>query len=218
MNKKEESIFLEYFNDEKLKSKDCIRNYKDRKVVFFREIDGEKFYIKKYVPYGKAEKRIAFGLQKDRAEHYKFISDKFKKLGVKHVEPYYIKVNRYSFFKRTSILVTKDGGISLENYVDKFEEHLDWFKYFFDLFIYLCKNGIYCTDFNPDGILVNSKGELVLIDFDAYKTKLFLTKKYKRYLIKALEEIYSNTKREKKFEEYCKKEIKRVIEELKWKI
>lgn len=62
MNKKEESIFLEYFNDEKLKSKDCIRNYKDRKVVFFREIDGEKFYIKKYIPYGKAEKRIAFGL------------------------------------------------------------------------------------------------------------------------------------------------------------
>lgn len=216
MNRKEESIFLEYFNDEKLKSKDCIRNYKDRKVVFFREIDGKKFYIKKYVPYGKAEKRIAFGLQKDRAEHYKFISDKFKKLGINHVEPYYIKVNRYSFFKRASILVTEDGGVSLENYVDKFEEHLDWFKYFFDLFIYLCKNEIYCTDFNPDGILVNSKGELALIDFDAYKTKLFLTKKYKRYLIKALEEIYSNTRREKKFEEFCRKEIERVKKELGW--
>lgn len=46
MNKKEEEIFLEYFDEEKLNSKDCIRNYKDRKVVFFREIDGKRFYIK----------------------------------------------------------------------------------------------------------------------------------------------------------------------------
>lgn len=80
MNKKEESIFLEYFNDEKLKSKDCIKNYKNRKVVFYKEIGEKKFYIKKYVPYGKAEKRIAFGLQKDRAEHYKFISNRLKKI------------------------------------------------------------------------------------------------------------------------------------------
>lgn len=216
MNKKEESIFLEYFNDEKLKSKDCIKNYKNRKVVFYKEIGEKKFYIKKYVPYGKAEKRIAFGLQKDRAEHYKFISNRLKKLEIKHIEPYYIKVNRYSFFKRASILVTKDGGISLENYIDNFEQHLDWFKYFFDLFIYLCKNGIYCTDYNPGGVLINSEGELVLIDFDAYKTKLFLTKKYKKYLIEALRYIYTKNKRDKKFEEYCKKEIERVKGELNW--
>lgn len=216
ITEKEENIFLEYFNEEKLKSKDCIRNYKNRKVVFFKEIDGKRFYIKKYVPYGKVEKRIAFGLTQDRAEHYKFISDKFKKLGVKHVEPYYLKVKRYSFFKRASLLVTEDNGVSLEKYIANFEEHLEWFKYFFDLFIYLCKNGIYCTDYNPDGMLINSKGELVLIDFDAYKTKFFLTKKYKKYLIESLEEIYSNIEREKNFENYCKKEIKRVIKELNW--
>ena len=216
MNKKEESIFLEYFNDEKLKSKDCIKNYKNRKVVFYKEIGEKKFYIKKYVPYGKAEKRIAFGLQKDRAEHYKSISDRLRKLGIKHIEPYYIKVNRYSFFKRASILVTEDGGVSLENYIDNFEQHLDRFKYFFDLFIYLCKNRIYCTDYNPGGVLINSKGELVLIDFDAYKTKLFLTKKYKKYLIEALGYIYTKNKRDKKFEEYCKREIERVEKELGW--
>lgn len=185
-------------------------------MVFYKEIGEKKFYIKKYVPYGKAEKRIAFGLQKDRAEHYKFISNRLKKLEIKHIEPYYIKVNRYSFFKRASILVTKDGGISLENYIDNFEQHLDWFKYFFDLFIYLCKNGIYCTDYNPGGVLINSEGELVLIDFDAYKTKLFLTKKYKKYLIEALRYIYTKNKRDKKFEEYCKKEIERVKGELNW--
>ena len=65
-------------------------------------------------------------------------------------------------------------------------------------------------------MLINSKGELVLIDFDAYKTKFFLTKKYKRYLIECLKEIYSNIDRDKKFENYCKKEIKRVEKELKW--
>lgn len=109
-----------------------------------------------------------------------------KELGVKHVEPYYIKVRRYSFFKRASILVTKDGGISLENYIKDFRKHEEWFKYFFDTYIYLAKNGIYCTDYNPDGMLVNEKGELLLIDFDAFKTKIYLTKKYKRYLIECL--------------------------------
>lgn len=218
MNKKEERIFLEYFNDEKLDSKDCIENYKNRRVVFVKEIEGKKYYIKKYVPYGKAEKRIAFGLQKDRAEHYKFISSKLKKLGIKHVEPYCIKVNKYSFFKRASILVTEDNGKNLENYINSFEQHLDWFKYFFDVFIYLCKNRIYCTDYNPGGMLINSKGELVLIDFDAYKIKIFLTKNFKKYLIECLEEIYKNKKQDKKFEDYCKEEIKRVKEELNWRI
>lgn len=136
---------------------------------------------------------------------------------MKHVEPYYIKVKKYSFFKRTSILVTKDSGISLENYIDNFEEHLDWFNYFFDTFILLCKNGIYCTDYNPDGMLINDKKELVLIDFDAFKTKFILTGKYKKYIIKQLEKIYSDVKRSKKFENYCKKEIRRVVKELKWK-
>lgn len=215
---KEEKIFLEYFNEEKIFSEDCLKNYKNRRIIFVKEIDGKKYYIKKYVPYGKREKLIAFGLLRDKAEHYKFISEKFKKLGIKHVEPYYTKVRRYSFFKRASILVTVDSGISLENYIDSFEENKEWFCKFFDLFIYLSKNGIYCTDYNPDGCLVNDKGELLLIDFDAFKTKLILTKKYKKYIIKQLAKIYSDIKRSKEFEEFCKKEIERVVKELNWNL
>ena len=67
-------------------------------------------------------------------------------------------------------------------------------------------------------MLINSKGELVLIDFDAYKIKIFLTKNFKKYLIECLEEIYKNKKQDKKFEDYCKEEIKRVKEELNWRI
>ena len=108
--KSEEKIFLEYFDEEKLSSKECIRNYKNRKVIFKIRVENQSYYIKKYVPYRMREKAIAFGIQRDKAKHYKFISEKMKELGVKHVEPYYIKVRRYSFFKRASILVTKDGG------------------------------------------------------------------------------------------------------------
>lgn len=218
ITEKEKKIFLEYFDKNKNYSEDCLRNYKDRKVVFFKEIDGKRYYIKKYIPYGKREKAIAFGLQRDRALHYKFISEKFKKLGIKHVEPYYIKVKRYSFFKRASILVTKDGGESLENYIDDFKNHLEWFDYFFNTFILLCKNGIYCTDYNPDGMLINDKRELVLIDFDAFKTKFILTNKYKKYIIKQLRKIYTDVKRSADFEEYCKSKIDNVIKELNWKI
>lgn len=216
VSEKEEKIFLEYFNKEKNYSDDCLRNYKDRKVVFFKEIDGQRYYIKKYIPYGHREKSIAFGLQKDRAEHYKFISDKFKKLGIKHVEPYYIKVRKYSFFKRASILVTKDGGESLENYIKDFENHKEWFRYFFDTFIFLCKNGIYCTDYNPGGILVNNKNELLLIDFDAFKTKFILTNNYKKYLISNLRKMYTHANVSEEYKEYCKKEIARVIKKLNW--
>ena len=34
IRKDEEKIFLEYFNEEKLDSKECVRNYKNRKIIF----------------------------------------------------------------------------------------------------------------------------------------------------------------------------------------
>ena len=67
-------------------------------------------------------------------------------------------------------------------------------------------------------MLVNEKGELLLIDFDAFKTKIYLTKKYKRYLIECLRRIYSDINREEEFIDYSEQEIKRVIRELNWKI
>ena len=114
--------------------------------------------------------------------------------------------------------MTKDGGISLENYVKDFKNHKEWFKYFFDTYVYLAKNGVYCTDYNPDGMLVNENGELLLIDFDAFKTKIYLTNKYKEYLIECLRRIYSDIEREEEIIEYSEGEIQRVIRELKWKI
>ena len=95
-----EEIFLEYFNKEKLNSADCIRNYKDRKVIFKKEIDGKVYFIKKYVPYGNREKAIAFGLQRDRARHYEYISKKLDEIGVKHVHAVYTKDKERIFFLR----------------------------------------------------------------------------------------------------------------------
>ena len=211
-----EKIFLEYFNKEKLNSADCIRNYKDRKVIFKKEIEGKTYFIKKYVPYGKREKAIALGLQRDRAKHYEYISKKLDEIGVNHVHSVYSKVKRTSFFKRSSILVTEYGGEMLEEYRDDYKNNMDLFKKFFDIYIKLYKNGIYCTDYNFGGVLVSSKRELLLIDFDAYKTKLFLTKKFKKKLFSQLRDKCTALKKYKELEEFCELEIKRVIKELKW--
>ena len=87
-----EKIFLEYFNKEKLNSEECFKNYKDRKVIFKKEIDGKIYFIKKYVPYGKREKAIAFGLQRDKVKHYEYISKKLDKIGIQHVHSIYSKI------------------------------------------------------------------------------------------------------------------------------
>lgn len=213
-----EKIFLEYFNKEKLNSEECFKNYKDRKVIFKKEIDGKIYFIKKYVPYGKREKAIAFGLQRDKVKHYEYISKKLDKIGIQHVHSIYSKIKIYSFFKRASILVTEYGGEELGKYSKNYMEHIELFKKFFDIYIELAKNGIYCTDYNLGGILINDKGELTLIDLDAYKTKIILTKQYKRKLITLLRKMYTHSNETQEFEEFCKSEIERVIKELNWKI
>ena len=212
--KRNEKIFLEYFNKEKLNSIDCIRNYKDRKVIFKKEIDGKIYFIKKYVPYGKREKAIAFGLQRDRAKHYEYISKKLDKIGINHVHAIYSKVKRTSFFKRSSILVTEYGGEILGDYIDNYKDNIDLFKDFFNIFIKLYENGIYCTDYNFGGILVNDKRELLLIDFDAYKTRIFLNKSFRKKLLLQLQDKCSNLGKNREFDEFCRNEIKRVMKEL----
>ena len=212
-----EKIFLEYFNKEKLKSEDCIKNYKDRKVIIKKEIDGKVYFIKKYVPYGKREKAIAFGLQKDRAKHYEYISKKLDEIGINHVRAVYSKIKKETFFKRSSILVTEYGGIPLGELAKEYKQNISLFKEFFNIFIKLCKNKIYCTDYNFGGILVNDKRELLLIDFDAYKTKIFLTKKFKKKLIEQLQKMYTHNEMSDELKEFSKSEIKRVIKELNWK-
>lgn len=216
VSKKEEEIFLQYFDEKKLESSECIRNYKNKKMVFLTEIDGKRFYIKKYVPYNRRRYTIGLGLKEDLAMHYKTISDKFKSLKIPHIEPYYIKIQKKGLLDRASILVTKDGGESLEKYISNYKEHLDYFEYFFNTFVYLIKNGIYCTDYNPDGLLVGKDGVLRFIDFDAYKTKFFVTKKFKKYLISNLKKIYVDIPERKEFNEYCKIKIDEVIKKLGW--
>lgn len=181
-----ENYFRSYFNSEKLKTKNCIKDYHGRRNVYTEKINGETLYIKKYKPYGRRKRNIAFGLRRDRALHYKDISERLKKLGILHAEPLVILVNRTSFFERESLYVTKDLGIPLEDY--KYNDRL--IQTFLNYFIMMLKNKIYPTDYNLGGALVNFSGNLFLIDFDAYRQKIFLTKKYKKYIFSKLKKNF----------------------------
>ena len=201
------NYFMDYFNSEKLKGKKCIRNDRDKKNVYMEEIDGEIYYIKKYKAYGRRKRNMAFGLKRDPALYYKDISEKLKKIGIPHAEPFVIQVNRTSFFQRESLYVTKKAGVHLEEY--GYNDRL--IQTFFDYFLLILKNRIYPTDYNTDGALVNSSGQLVLIDFDAYRQKIFLTKKFKKYVfIKLKKNFYKDFSDEirKKYVEY-----KKIIDE-----
>lgn len=181
-----EDYFRGYFDPKELKKKKCLRDYYGRRNVYEEKINGEIYYIKKYKAYGRRKRNMAFGLKRDPALYYKDISEKFKKIGIPHAEPLVVLVNRTSFFERESLYVTKKAGIHLEEY--GYSDRL--IQTFFDYFIIILKNGIYPTDYNTDGALVNSEGKLVLIDFDAYRQKMFLTKKYKKYVFLKLKKNF----------------------------
>lgn len=209
--------FLEYFDKEKIQNKKCIQNNEGRRIVFTEEIDGEIYFIKKYIPRKQRKRSIAFGLRRDRVKHYKFISLKLEVLGIPHVKPECIIINRKSFFERESILVTKHGGIPLGiiSDLDKIENRKLLDK-FFDYFILMCKNGIYSTDYNFGGALVKND-ELYLIDFDPYRTKRIVTKKFKEYILYKLERsMHLELKRDEEFKNYLKKQVCRVRYELGW--
>lgn len=209
--------FLEYFDKEKIKKKKCIQNNEGRRIIFTEKIDGEIYFIKKYIPRKQRKRSIAFGLRKDRVEHYKFISDKLEILGIPHVKPECIIINRKSFFERESILVTKYGGIPLGEIPDlEKKENRKLFDKFFNYFILMCKNGIYSTDYNSGGALVKND-ELYLIDFDPYRTKWIVTKKFKEYVIYKLEKtLHIDKKNDEEFKNYLKKQVLRVRKELGW--
>ncbi|MGL5962913.1 MAG: hypothetical protein ACRCZ2_00720, partial [Fusobacteriaceae bacterium] len=58
---------------------------------------------------------------------------------------------------------------------------------YFNYYIEMAKNGIYVTDYNLSGALLDEKNNIKLIDFDAYKKRFFLTKKLKNRIV---EELY----------------------------
>lgn len=212
---------IEYFNkylEEKSNlTAEVISNNKGKIIVYREKIENEIIYIKKYKPYYFREKFwLKLKLRKDKVEHYLNICKLLDKIKINNVKPLYIKIKKYSFFERASIIVMKNGGESLENKIKNFIEAKEILKEYFDIFIKLCKNHIYPYDYNLGGALIGKNGEIVLIDFDGYKREIFLSTSKKRHLIYNLQRIYRGKNRTKEEKIFLKKEIKRVVKELKW--
>ena len=208
--------FDKYLSKDMKELGECVQNYENNRIVYREEIDGEIFYIKKYI----MKKRDSFlsnlGIKNDLAKHYQKVSRKLKEINVLHIVPEYIAVKNENMLQRTAILVMKDGGTPLNDYINDYEEKLEFFKEFFNIFIKLCKNKIYSRDYNLEGALLGKDEKLRLIDFDKYRIKKIITKKFKEKLINNLKKSYLKKNRKKSFEDFLKKEIDRVVKELGW--
>ncbi|UUV19298.1 hypothetical protein NRK67_07575 [Fusobacteria bacterium ZRK30] len=195
--------FRGYFDSGELKKKKCLRDYHGRRNVYIEEIDGEIYYIKKYRPHKQRKRGIAFGVTRDRAEHYKYISEKLKKIGILHAQPLVVLVNRISFFERESLYVTKDLGTPF-NESQRTKKHL---KIFFEYFLLLLENEIYPTDYNLGGALIGKDNELYLIDFDAYRLKWIVTKKFKKYVLEKYKKNF--------YEDYEEENSKKILNDFR---
>ncbi|WP_462425190.1 hypothetical protein ABF215_06285 [Fusobacterium sp. THCT13E1] len=208
--------FDKYLSKDMKELGECVQNYENNRIVYREEIDGEIFYIKKYI----MKKRDSFlsnlGIKNDLAKHYQKVSRKLKEINILHIAPEYIAVKNENMLQRTAILVMKDGGTPLNDYINDYEEKLEFFKEFFNIFIKLCKNKIYSRDYNLEGALLGKDEKLRLIDFDKYRIKKIITKKFKEKLINNLKKSYLKKNRKKSFEDFLKKEIDRVVKELGW--
>ena len=161
---------------------------------------------------------MAFGLYDDRAIHYEKVVKYLEKLDLPYVKLEYKKIKKITFFDRVSIIVTKDCGVTFENFVNDFEKNKELIIKFYDIFIILVKNKIYPIDYNTGGMLIDTNGKVRLTDFDDYRIKSFLTSNLKKRLIRNLKRIYLEEKRTEECEEFLKSQIKRVIKKLNWKI
>lgn len=208
--------FDKYLSKDMKELGECVQNYENNRIVYREEIDGEIFYIKKYI----MKKRDSFlsnlGIKNDLAKHYQKVLRKLKEINILHIAPEYIAVKNENMLQRTAILVMKDGGTPLNDYINDYEEKLEFFKEFFNIFIKLCKNKIYSRDYNLEGALLGKDEKLRLIDFDKYRIKKIITKKFKEKLINNLKKSYLKKNRKKSFEDFLKKEIDRVVKELGW--
>ena len=137
--------FFDKYLEENGNFGECIRN-----------VEEKNFYIKKYIPYGKRKIRMAFGLYNDRAIHYEKVVKYLEKLDLPYVKLEYRKIKRMSFFDRVSIIVTKDCGLTFENFVNDFEKNKELIIKFYDIFIILVKNKIYPIDYNTGGMLIDT--------------------------------------------------------------
>lgn len=176
---------LDYFDDEKIKTKECIVNLKGKRYVFREKKNGKVFFIKKYTPHGKRKLRIYFGIERDQASYNQYISNELTKIGVDHIKPLQIQIKKGRFFDRESVLVTEDGGETLLKKLKSLdlETQKKVLRKYFDAYKKMAKAGIYVTDYNYEGALLDEENNLRLIDFDTYKKILFLTKSKKKHLV-----------------------------------
>ena len=210
--------FFDKYLEENGNFGECISNHKNKILVYKENVEGTNFYIKKYIPYGKRKIRMAFGLYDDRAIHYEKVVKYLEKLDLPYVKLEYKKIKKITFFDRVSIIVTKDCGVTFENFVNDFEKNKELIRKFYDIFIILVKNKIYPIDYNTGGMLIDINGKVRLTDFDDYRIKSLLTSNLKKRLIRNLKRIYLEEKRTEECEEFLKSQIKRVIKKLNWKI
>ena len=210
--------FFDKYLEENGNFGECISNHKNKILVYKENVEGTNFYIKKYIPYGKRKIRMAFGLYDDRAIHYEKVVKYLEKSDLPYVKLEYKKIKKITFFDRVSIIVTKDCGVTFENFVNDFEKNKELIIKFYDIFIILVKNKIYPIDYNTGGVLIDINGKLRLTDFDDYRIKSLLTSNLKKRLIGNLKRIYLEEKRTEECEEFLKSQIKRVIKKLNWKI
>ncbi|MGL5053555.1 MAG: hypothetical protein ACRC5W_08235 [Cetobacterium sp.] len=212
----------DYFDDIKITEKECLVSNPKKKFVFKEEVNGEVFFIKKYTPHGRRGIKINLFLKRDMGLHYKYISRLLKKIEIPHVEALTVEIRKKSFFKRETILVTKYGGEVLEEKLRELNIDIqkELINRYFDYFIKMFKNGIYVTDYNLSGALIDEDNEIKLIDFDAYKKRFFLTRKLKKRII---EEVYKGNNLDniggysKELSEYMKYKIESILKELKLK-
>lgn len=134
-------------------------------------------------------------------------------MGIPHVKLEYSKIEKKSFFNRSSILVTKHGGEPFESYLKNYKNNEMLIKLYYEYFLKLVKNKIYPIDYNTNGFLVSDKG-IQLIDFDDYRINTFLTKKLKKRLVNNLRRIYLKKNRDKELEENLKSHIDYIAREI----
>ena len=212
-------IVSKYFEDEIKKDYDLVKNYNNRKVVFREKVtmNGEDItlYIKKYIPYRKPKKLIILGLRDDPCTHYKKIAKNLEKININVVKDILTMEKRETFFHRKYIVVTPYAGKSLLEYTKEFKKYKKYFVKFFDYFILMCKNKVYCTDYNLGGCLINGD-DITLIDLDAYKVNKKITKRLKIKMLESLEKNYLMGKTDEEFFQFFKGQVERVKKELGW--
>jgi len=212
-------IFLEYLNEDKNEGPECIKNYKNKRVVFKKEIDGKNYYIKKFCLPGRRGKLLALGLREDKVDRNIRLSEKLGNLNIAHVKIIFSHKEKISFLQNISLMVTEEGGKVLDNFASDFENNKHLFIEFFNIFIKLCQNNIYPDDYSYVNVLVNENEELVLFDFDEYKThKFFITKKFRKKILQNLKDclLENETKKYIGLVEFSYDQIERVKKELKW--